>query len=99
MTGLFLEHKTVSPEIFFTRAGLKQDAAKVAFNTVVFERSQVQILALRPATLTKIFLSPINKISDIKSNYDTNNSLYNFPSNYSVIAPLFKGIKSQILKA
>jgi hypothetical protein len=61
-------HKAASPDIFVARAGFEQGKAKVAINVVVFRRFQVQTSALRPATLTKVFVIPINKVPDSKSN-------------------------------
>jgi len=60
--------KAASPDTFFARAGFEQEKTKVAINVLVFGRFQVQPLALRPATLTKIFVIPINKFPDSKSN-------------------------------
>jgi hypothetical protein len=61
-------NKAASPNTFFARPGFEQDTGKVAINVSVFGRFQAQSLALRPATLTKVLVIPINKFPDSKSN-------------------------------
>jgi hypothetical protein len=60
--------KAASPAKFFARAGFEQEKVKVAINVLAFGKFQVHTLALRPARLTKVFVIPISKVPDSKSN-------------------------------